>query len=335
MGAGGDASPDGVIASGSVAEVQRARIFSATVAVVAERGVAGTSVGVVCERAGVSRRTFYERFDGLEECLVAVLDGALARAAPLVVGAFAQEGPWQDGMRQALAEMLAFFDEEPSLARVCLLELVTASPAVREHRERILGAFAALVVQRIESEVSHASPLAAEGTYASVVGIVNARLTGSEQRPLLELLGPLMGVIVGPFMDEALIAREIDRGNELAAKIQAERGAQRHSTPSDGVEVEPPAVELPALLRNAQAGRARQCVRYLAERSGRGHGPSNSEVAAAIGVANKGQISALLGRLEGCGVLSKFSHGPGRPNEWRLTPYGEGIAAYFELRENS
>ena len=336
MGAGGDESPHAGITGGSVAEVQRARILSAAVAVVAERGFAGASVGLVCERAGVSRRTFYERFAGLDECLVAVLDGALARAAPLVVEAFdhlTPTHPWQDGMRHALAEMLAFFDEEPALARVCLLELGTASPAVREHRERILGAFAALVVQRIGSEVSHASPLAVEGTYASVVGIVNARLTGSEQRPLLELLGPLMGVIVGPFMGEAQVVEEIDRGNELAAKIQAERGAQRHSTREDGADRGPADVELPALLRNSR--RARQCVRYLAERGRRGgHGPSNSEVAAAVGIANKGQISALLGRLEERGVISKFSHGAGRPNEWRLTPYGAEIAAYFELREN-
>ena len=238
----GDASLDvswRVESSGSrTAEVRRAHgpegvnisrrdaILGAVVEIVCERGVVGASVGLVCARARVSRRTFYEFFDGLDECLVAVLDGALERAVPLVVGAFdhlTPTHPWQEGMRQALAEMLSFFDEEPALARVCLLELGTAAPRVREHRERILGAFAALVIQRVGSEVSHASPLAAEGTYASVVGIVGARLVADERPPLLDLLGPLMGFIVGPFMDEAQVAKEVERGNELAREMLGRR----------------------------------------------------------------------------------------------------------------
>jgi AcrR family transcriptional regulator len=338
MGTGGDASPGGGSAVGVVAEVQRARILNATVQVVAERGFAGASVGLVCERAKVSRRTFYERFDDLDECLVAVLDGALAHATPLVVEAFDHlmpTHPWQEGMRHALAQMLAFFDEEPGLTRVCLLELGTATPLVRAHRERILAAFAALVMQRIGSEVSHASPLAAEGTYASVVGIVNARLVGSGQPPLLELVGPLMGVIVGPFMDEAQVAREIERGEEIAAQIQAER-AQRDARPQppSGIGDEPAAVEIPALLRNPRAARARLCVRYLAEQGKQGLSPSNWQIAAAVGIAHQGQVSKLLAGLESCGLLVKESYGPGRPNAWRLTPHGRDVAAHFELREN-
>jgi AcrR family transcriptional regulator len=315
MATDGDVSPSAGIVDGGVAEMQRSRILDAVVEVVAEHGVAGTSVGLVCTRAGVSRGAFYERFAGLEECLIAVLDGALARAAPLVVGAFTEGGPWQEGMRAALAQMLAFFDEEPALTRVCLLELLTAAPVVREHRERILGAFAALVIARIGSEVSHASPLAAEGTYASVVGIVNARLTGSERPPLLGLLGPLMGVIVGPFMDDAGVAREVRCGNELADEM-LERRRPRAGLP----------VRVPDVLLSARAQRARLCLTYIAEQSGRGLSPSNRQVGEAIGVSYGGQVSVLLGRLAGLGLLVKHAGGPGRPNEWSLTATGEQVA---------
>jgi AcrR family transcriptional regulator len=332
MGSDDDASHDASQREQWVARMQRARILDATVQVVAERGVAGASARLVIARAKVSSRTFYECFASLDECLLAVLDGALERATPLVVGAFAQESSWQDGMRRALASMLAFFDEEPALTRVCLVELGTASPVVRARRERILEAFRVLVMERIQSEVSHPSPLAPEGVLASVMGIVNARLTAPERAPLIELLGSLMGIIVGPFMDEPDVEREIGRGNELARKIQAERRSRPLSSQPDGLDPESYSVEVPALLRNSKAARARECVLYLAERGEQGFGPSNREIAAAIGVAHKGQMSKLLARLEGAGIVSKISHGAGRPNAWKLTPYGREIAAHFELQ---
>jgi len=222
-----DQFSEGAVAGTTRARSPRDLILDAVVEVVAAHGVTDASVEMVLTKTGVSRRTFYACFEDLDECLVAVLDGALERAAPLIVGAFDHSTPthpWWEGMRAALAAMLVFFEAEPELARVCLLEVQAAGPRVREHRERIFEAFRGLVVERIEGEVSHASPLAAEGLLASVVGIVNARLVSGGGEPLVELLGPVMGIIVGPFMDEAGVEREIERGNELARELLAERG---------------------------------------------------------------------------------------------------------------
>jgi AcrR family transcriptional regulator len=303
---------------------RRDSILDAVVALVAERGVADTSVGLVIAGARVSRRTFHECFAGLDECLLAVLDGALERAAPLVVEAFAREGSWQDGMRWALAAMLALFDEEPALARVCMVEMSAAGSLVREHRERIIQSFGALVLARIESEVSHPSPLAAEGAYASVVGIVGARLAGSERRPLIELLGPLMGIIVGPFMDEREVAREIERGEQLARELLAERALRLRASDHESAKGDPSAV--PAALRDPRAHRARLCLVYVVRRSARGHSPSNQEIGAAIGVSHRGQLAKLLGRLAELGLLVKRTGAPGHPNAWSATPAGERIA---------
>jgi AcrR family transcriptional regulator len=230
----------------------RDAILDAVVGIVAEHGVSDASVDLVLARTGVSRRAFYTCFEDLDECLVAVLNGALERAAPVVAEAFEREGSWWDGMRAALCEMLVFFESEPELARVCLVETQAAGPVVREHRERIFEAFRMLVVERIEGEVSHASPLAAEGLLASVVGIVNARLLARESRPLVELLGPLMGIVVGSFMDEPGVEREIERGNELARELLAERGEEgQHESGQPGRS---PGVEIPAVSPDPKPG---------------------------------------------------------------------------------
>src|ERR1700677_1649654 len=71
-------------AVGTRARSPRDLILDAVVEVVAERGVTDASMELVLARAGVSRRTFYAFFEDLDECLVAVLDGALQRAVPLI-----------------------------------------------------------------------------------------------------------------------------------------------------------------------------------------------------------------------------------------------------------
>jgi AcrR family transcriptional regulator len=301
----------------AVGAIQRARILDAVVEVVAERGAVDASVELVIARAGVSRYGFHEQFDGLEECLMAVLDGGLERVASLAAHAIEQErGPWQDGMRAALAAVLEFFDSERDLAKVCLVETLAAGPVVREHRERATEAFRALVVGRIQSEVSHASPLAAEGLLGSVMSVVHARLIAREQKPLIELLGPLMGVIVGPFVDEHQLAREIERGDRLAREVIAGRR-------SPAAQTRPVArVDVPGVLLSARAHRARQCLLYVV----RHPGASNQEVGEAIGVSHRGQLAKLLGKLAALGLLVKRAGGPGRANAWSATTAGEDVA---------
>src|SRR6202035_2490916 len=75
-----------------VAELQRARILSAMVREVSERGAANVSVAHVVARSGVSRRTFYEIFEDREDCFLAAFEEAIDRTTAVVVPAFEQSG---------------------------------------------------------------------------------------------------------------------------------------------------------------------------------------------------------------------------------------------------
>jgi AcrR family transcriptional regulator len=319
-------SPPPRASPGRVVGPQRDRILRATVEVVAERGVAGASVKLVLAGAGVSSRTFYECFTGLDECLVAIVDGAFARLSALASRAFEGEGSWVDGMRVALASVLWFLDSEPALARVMLVETLAGAPAVREHRQLGIDAFRALVVERIEGlQAPAASSLVPEGVLASVIGIISARLIVPDRESLIDLLGPLMGIVVEPFMREQHVAREIERGNELARKIK--NGDSRWARPLPVPEGADVTLALPSRLANPDARRLRECMLYVA-----GHrGCSNSEVAAAIGVSHKSQISTLLSYLHEEGLVEKSSAGsPGMPNVLSLTTRGEEVARELE-----
>src|SRR4051812_30467577 len=57
-----------------VVESQRTRMLSAMASAVAEKGYSRTAVADVIDRAGVSRKTFYEHFANKEECFLAAYD---------------------------------------------------------------------------------------------------------------------------------------------------------------------------------------------------------------------------------------------------------------------
>ncbi len=81
--------------------MQRARIPHAMAEIVAEHGYPRTKVKLVIARAGVSTRTFYEYFENLEGCFMALLDLGSERARELIIDAFEREDRWQDGARTA------------------------------------------------------------------------------------------------------------------------------------------------------------------------------------------------------------------------------------------
>ncbi len=325
---------------------RREQIIAAAVDVVAERGYAGASVGLVVERAGVSRRTFYELFPaGVDDCLIAMMDWTLPRMSELVWRRLGEGSSWREGGLRALAALLLFFDADRALARVSFVETM-AGAAVREHRQRNVGAMRALIVTRLAQAGMQVTPLAADGVMASLLGMIYAHLTSPEQgAPLIELLGSLMCVAIMPFVPgEQIALREKLRGEELLRLIQAgdpdwripaemTLWSARRSMPRGIPVVSPDAsaeASLPAALANPSARRARECLLYVAEHPG----SSNAEIAAGIRVAHRSQISRLLSELAGEQLLQRHSHGAGKRNAWSLSQRGREVAGALRCLED-
>jgi AcrR family transcriptional regulator len=297
----------------------RVRILRAVVEVLAERGFGGSNVGLVVKRARVSRRTFAELFDGLDDCVAAVIDGTLRHGVTLASDAFAEAGCWRDGLRGALAATLGFLDVERELARVVLVESLAGGPVVCEHREHAVEAFRALVVARIESEVPYAWPLASEAMLASVLGVLQARLVARDRQPLMELLAPMMATLMAPYGDARTLAHETECSQRLARATIA-----RHaSDPRAYVAAHAGwmGVVVPALLVDRRSRWARECLAFVAQHPG----CSNRELAAGVGLAHPSQASNVLSRLERHSLLRKHSDGIGRVNSWHITSYGHAI----------
>ncbi|HTC59954.1 MAG TPA: TetR/AcrR family transcriptional regulator [Solirubrobacteraceae bacterium] len=304
---------------------RRTRIARALVEVLAERGFAGATVGLVVARAGVSTRTFYRCFDGLQECLIAIMDGVLEQVVALASRELQGAGCWQEGVRSALAAVLGYFDRDPDLARACIVETLAGGPVVLAHRERLTEVFRAPVVERIEREAPNIPPLAAEGAMSSVLGIMHAHIVTGKPGPFIELLGPLMGLIMAPYLGVQGVEREIAQGDELARSILATDSrwvlSVQYPGRGTGQSGEQGAV-VPAMLRHPGARRARECLLFLVEHPA----SSNREVALGIDIAHQSHISRLLAYLLREDLVAKRSEGRGKRNAWWLTARGEEVA---------
>lgn len=127
----------------AVVASQRGRLIEAMAQVVAEKGYPATTVADVVERAGVSRRTFYEQFADKEACFLAAYDAGLAVVLGRIQDAV-EVNPgagWRDRARAGVEAFLALLASEPAFARSLQLEILTAGPAALDRRAGMLTMF--------------------------------------------------------------------------------------------------------------------------------------------------------------------------------------------------
>jgi hypothetical protein len=146
------------------------------------------------------------------------------------------------------------------------------------------------------------------GVMASVLGVIQTHVVTEQSGPLVELLGPLMGLITTHYLDTRGVEREVERGVHLARAIQTgEAGVPGWALARSAAQDLWQGAVLPAMFGSPGARRARECLLFLAEQGGRGLSPSNREIATGIGVVHQSQISRLLAHLAGEGLVVKGS----------------------------
>jgi AcrR family transcriptional regulator len=293
-----------------VEEIQRARVLGALCEVVAEHGLPTTTVAQVVARAGVSRRTFYELFADRDECVLAAFDGGVALAAQRVVPAYRREQRWRDGIRAGLLALLAFLRDEPEIGALCVVHVLGAGEDALRRRAEVLQALAAAVDEgRREARRGHEpAPLTAEGAVGAVLAVVHARLLQRRRESMTPLAGALTSMILLPYLGSAAATRELARPAPPEALPHIRRSRE---DPLHGLDMRLTYRTVRVLMAIAETPRA-----------------SNREIALAAEIADQGQASKLLRRLEHLGLTENVGHRNGtrgEPNAWTLTARGERL----------
>jgi AcrR family transcriptional regulator len=299
------------LSAGHVAQIQRGRIVSAAVQVVEDVGYARMTVAQVIARARVSRKTFYDLFADREDCFLAAFDQALSQARTHARHAFGRESEWHEGIRSALARLLVLIDQERPLARLCVVEASAAGPRVATRRAAVLDELAKVVDRgRSLTDAAYEPPLlTAEGIVGAVFAVLHKRLLDDCPEPLTDVLGSLMSMIVLPYLGQPAARRELSRPEPQTVAGIDSRRAPRGKDPFRG-------------LNMRLTYRTVRVLMFIAEN----RGASNSEIALGAEIEDQGQVSKLLSRLAGLGLVRNLGDTRrGTVNAWRLTSRGERL----------
>jgi len=128
---------------------QRQRLVHGVTMAVAEKGLAATTIADITNRAGVSKKTFYEHFDDKLACfLAAYAHGSAAILEEVAAASIAARSEGADAIAQLRAgtrAYLAFLVAEAPYARTFALEIVAAGPEAIAHHRACRDGFASSV----------------------------------------------------------------------------------------------------------------------------------------------------------------------------------------------
>jgi AcrR family transcriptional regulator len=198
-----------------VREAQRARMLDAMVQAVAEKGYARVVVADVIDRAGVSRKTFYEQFSNKEDCFLAAYDAGVDSLLDGIDEALAALAPdWLAGARRAVEVYLERMAARPAFARAFLIEALGAGTAALQRRDVVQRRFAAQlesIHRRARADIP-AIPDVPPHTFRAAVGAVNELVTAHVLERGADTLPELTDAILDVYL--ALLV-----GRELATRI--------------------------------------------------------------------------------------------------------------------
>ncbi len=311
-----------------VCDIQRARILAALTELACEPGTAKVSVAHIVARSGVSRRTFYELFDNSEDCFVAAFDRALAKVGEAVLPAYGTPGPWRERIAAGLQALLAFFDAEPRIGYLCVVAALSAGPSALARRALASEALVTAVHGGGSASRAARRPdrLVAEGVVGAVLAILHTRLQARDPEPLLGLQRALTATIVLPYLGARAAERELKRPLPCPRVAPRPRGDALRD-----LDMRLTYRTVRVLLAIAEMGKT---APIDAQEPDGARGPSNRQVASAAGIADQGQISKLLARLQSLGLIVNTAgsdQGKGEPNAWRLTSKGRDVTSAVEV----
>jgi AcrR family transcriptional regulator len=197
-----------------VTESQRERLLAGIAQAVAANGYRATTITQIVKAASVSSRAFYELFESKEECFLDAFDAVVAHLEDMVAEAVRDEPDWPHQVSAALRAALRFFTEEPDLARLCLVEPVTATPVIATRfRDVVIDKSQALKPGRLERAEAENLPDSTEDSLlGGLIALISRSILTGNADSLEDLLPDLLDFVLSPYLGP-------ERARQLAAEL--------------------------------------------------------------------------------------------------------------------
>jgi AcrR family transcriptional regulator len=202
-----------------VVQNQRERMLLATAELVAERGYRRTTIELIAKTARVALTTFYEHFEGKEECFLAAFDENVDAAAEVFAELVDPELDWADQVSFGLEVFLEMVATETPRATLCLVESQAAGPAALARYQGMLERVAPKL--REGRALNPRSARLPEGLEVALAGgiawLVHQRLVAGEAAEIKALLPEMLQIALTPYVGEVEAGRAADAAQARVA----------------------------------------------------------------------------------------------------------------------
>jgi AcrR family transcriptional regulator len=263
-----------------------------------------SAIGVhhVCQRAGMSRRTFYDLYEQRDDCFMDALAGAYGRLEAQIEEAAAAAGPvWEDRAVAVARALVGTLAADCVLAHLCVVAALSDGRDAARLRSTTHDRIVALLADAPDLGFPGEPVLA--GALGAVWELAHQRLIADRHGSLADLGEVAVYLLLAPFV------------------------GRRHATALAGRAGETALVTrwTPTIAGADQCGvtiteLTRQTLTYLDANPG----ARNIDIAHGVDVRHESQISRHLVRLERAGLVCRRKEG--RTNAWQLTTRGQEAA---------
>jgi AcrR family transcriptional regulator len=182
-----------------VAENQRERLLNGVVEAVAAHGYNATTIAKITAAAKISRRTFYEYFEGKEDCFLAAYEMIEAHVLDSMAVAPGAGEEWPERVRARLAALLDVLARDSAVARCFLVEPLAAGGEIAaRYREAMQLLAGTLRPEPPPSELD--MEVRDQALVGGIATLIVRRLNSGGARRLPELLPDLTELALAPYL---------------------------------------------------------------------------------------------------------------------------------------
>lgn len=134
-------------AAAAEADPFRRRLLDGLAAAIDERGYRASTVADIVRHARTSKRTFYDRFTGKEDCFLQLLQADNERLATDIRSAVDPQADWRRQIRQAVDTYVASIASRPALTLSWIRELPALGEVARPAQRQGLQLLTTLLIE--------------------------------------------------------------------------------------------------------------------------------------------------------------------------------------------
>lgn len=182
----------------------RERLLEGMLLASGERGYERIAVKDVIEFAGASRATFYKFFDDKDDCFAQAYQEAVGWLYARLAGIAKRQPSWREGLRAALAELLEFCADQPTMARALLVEVHAAGGAALAEHDVLMERLSHAIDGARREISSRQTPPPVTSTFmvGAIETLVRTKLMSDDPETAPEMLPGLLHFVVMQFFGE-------------------------------------------------------------------------------------------------------------------------------------